>query len=516
MHVDSIEDANLLDSSDPEDDDQVNANDSESKTTASNVDGTRRKPLPPNPQLFLGDRSKPPPKTYPSFHVPDYGSNGTVQVERKPVGRQNKPGHRSLDAAPPLPSRGLLGPRPINARLYSVDSPVLQNASDKQNINLRRWSEQPSSTPPPLPLRPSLEDTKHISGLHFEGASNTLAAPKKGKGQPFPGKVDAREDVAGTQGTSLSLIRRYNGLQWNVGKIMNKADSNVWGRPTDAVEGLSIRIMTPGYSRFPAGSAEHAHDTNHDNKRLSQTFRGQETRESDCLVYPAFERYLSIPSKHRRAENRLSMDRLDLNNDGGSEMSNEYRRSSRQSSIDLGPPGSSHSNYPANSSPSSKGFSFQSPWEGICEFSTGVAGRSLKCNYRYNIWETKPGLGPQSASVSELRFNLPSSKTFGSPAPKSPLPGIPRESKRSSFFSHQHRRQHSSSYEAQERVAFSPKAEFQDRLDLSIGQEHAGGGFGGKQAKLGKLIIEKEGLQMLDLVVAANMALWWKVYERIL
>ncbi|KAI9850435.1 MAG: hypothetical protein M1830_007018, partial [Pleopsidium flavum] len=52
------------------------------------------------------------------------------------------------------------------------------------------------------------------------------------------------------------------------------------------------------------------------------------------------------------------------------------------------------------------------------------------------------------------------------------------------------------------------------KLDLSLGQEHAGGGFGGKQAKLGKLIVEDEGLKMLDLLVAANMAMWWQVYER--
>jgi hypothetical protein len=53
-----------------------------------------------------------------------------------------------------------------------------------------------------------------------------------------------------------------------------------------------------------------------------------------------------------------------------------------------------------------------------------------------------------------------------------------------------------------------------ERLDLSLGQELAGGGFAGKQAKLGKLIIEGEGLQMLDLLVAANMALWFRAYEK--
>jgi hypothetical protein len=62
---------------------------------------------------------------------------------------------------------------------------------------------------------------------------------------------------------------------------------------------------------------------------------------------------------------------------------------------------------------------------------------------------------------------------------------------------------------------FGSKVQLEDRLDLSLGQEHAGGGFGGKHAKLGKLIIENEGLQMMDLIVAANMALWWRVYEKL-
>jgi hypothetical protein len=51
-------------------------------------------------------------------------------------------------------------------------------------------------------------------------------------------------------------------------------------------------------------------------------------------------------------------------------------------------------------------------------------------------------------------------------------------------------------------------------LDLSLGQERAGGGFAGKQAKMGKLIIHQDGLVMLDLLVAANMSLWWRAYEK--
>jgi hypothetical protein len=51
-------------------------------------------------------------------------------------------------------------------------------------------------------------------------------------------------------------------------------------------------------------------------------------------------------------------------------------------------------------------------------------------------------------------------------------------------------------------------------LDLSLGKEKAGGGSGGKDAKMGKLIVEEEGLKMLDLVVAVNIGLWWRAWEK--
>ena len=52
-----------------------------------------------------------------------------------------------------------------------------------------------------------------------------------------------------------------------------------------------------------------------------------------------------------------------------------------------------------------------------------------------------------------------------------------------------------------------------ERLDLSLGREKAGGGNRGKRAKLGKLIIYDEGFKMLDLIVAANMGIWWAGWE---
>ena len=52
------------------------------------------------------------------------------------------------------------------------------------------------------------------------------------------------------------------------------------------------------------------------------------------------------------------------------------------------------------------------------------------------------------------------------------------------------------------------------RLDLSLGREKAGGGNRGSRAKLGKLIVAEDGLKMLDLVVAANVGVWWTSWER--
>jgi hypothetical protein len=108
--------------------------------------------------------------------------------------------------------------------------------------------------------------------------------------------------------------------------------------------------------------------------------------------------------------------------------------------------------------------------------------------------------------VSELRFNLPGSS-------KPTTPRGEESSKRSSFF-HRGRHSRNNSSLSVNRDEMDETRSSLDRLDLSLGQELAGGGFGGKQAKLGKIILEDEGLKMMDLLVAANLALWWRAYEK--
>jgi hypothetical protein len=54
----------------------------------------------------------------------------------------------------------------------------------------------------------------------------------------------------------------------------------------------------------------------------------------------------------------------------------------------------------------------------------------------------------------------------------------------------------------------------QPAFSLALGKEKAGGGNRGKRAKLGKLIVHDEGLKMMDLVVAANIGVWWGAWEK--
>ena len=117
--------------------------------------------------------------------------------------------------------------------------------------------------------------------------------------------------------------------------------------------------------------------------------------------------------------------------------------------------------------------------------------------------------GPVAVPASELRFNLPSTSVFSS-TPKS----SDAESKRSSYFGRPHHSRDDSSASDAGSRGLHGLHKVMDRLDLSLGQEMAGGGFGGKRAKLGKLIIDDEGFKMVDLLVAANLALWWRAYER--
>lgn len=205
-----------------------------------------------------------------------------------------------------------------------------------------------------------------------------------------------------------------------------------------------------------------------------------------------------------------------------------------------------------------KGYTFASPWDGRCDFRTSSNGRALKCHHIRNT--QSQGFNPlvaaqalrdalpessssngdgggggggggrgggrargMSASlpmgemgnrvaVSELRFNLPSSDLFNSKEDRDRAvaemkEGLGRLLVRSpggrEYGGHAHD-EHDDDDDREEPI-----------FDFSgLGREKAGGGNRGRRAKLGKLLVHDEGLKMLDLVVAANMGIWWQAWER--
>ena len=419
-----------------------------------------------------------------------------VQPVRKPVGQGcNSPVEPNGTASTPK----ALGPRPMPQR-NSLGNTVLKSIPQRKNIDNRRWSGSPHSE---LPL-----PTDHLCG-NFASKQQYFDEsfmPRRARQSNTTGS--SIQNLRGTQSRelkqlpnlqdhipnkhhivnrdSLTLIRRYNSIQSNVGRMVMKHDDD---------SGIMTEIFTFGYRKFQGQSCQR--EAGRDLRTLTR--EDEATADPPGLSGDGFRCHLHKHNRERKPDengrvrsSKSSYSVLSSSPDCNAR-SSIGRRSSGFQQLDLSETGISQ--------PRSYNFAFQSPWNGVCEFTTGIAGRLLSCKHR-NV------PGGQAVAVSELRFNLPSSKAFGSPSPKTIEPGNSRETKRSSLFSsHSHRRQ-LPEYEVQ-------KAEIEERLDLSLGREHAGGGFGGKQAKLGKLIIESEGLQMLDLLVANNMALWWRVYQRL-
>ncbi|KAK4545044.1 hypothetical protein LTR36_003595 [Oleoguttula mirabilis] len=296
--------------------------------------------------------------------------------------------------------------------------------------------------------------------------------------------IEEADDTTKYEIGSLTVIRRdpASSEQWNVASVHDppvpeisstaSLNPSIAKRTKRGGAPLYLDITNPGYGQFI--------DKDRPESRTSTS-----TQSSDSEPPPegTFRRRLYMPGS-RYAEHGYGHRKIKSVDSGAS---GEMRRSMRDHASPVQPTTS-----PVADS-RSKGYSFTSPWEGRCEFSTGATGKSLKCRHTFAQQGT--------VEVSELRFNLPTRNT---PTPAS--------EKRSSYFS-RHSRLLSSDGDDGSSTPTIMVGE-NGSVDLSLGQEKAGGGFGGKQAKLGKLIIEPEGMKMLDLLVAANIGLWWRAYER--
>ena len=482
--------------------------DDNDKGLSETAKGVQRKPLASNPKLDLGDHPDPPPKVYPHLQHVSPELRNISNARRKPVGGDNKQSMPLPEATSSIPARKLLGPRPLHSRQTSVDAAALGVNTQKENVTLRRWSEQPPASTKALglPSRPGL--------MHQATSFNTSTKDSSTSGETG-NCAQSEERLIRNRNLSITLIRRdpTSGSQWNVGKISgsfngprDEKSPGSYDASLGAGEcGFLIEITTPGYVKF----------IEVDNK-LPLSISNITNLPKSSKPTACFQRYLLTKSSKAISENQ---------SDNSLRPSLDLHRSSAPSVASAGIQG-----YPCRTSLESspaytKAYTFLSPWNGNCEFTTGIAGRSLKCKHTLSSPATSPGKGSTPAvTVSELRFNLPSSNIFGPVSPKRPpLSAAFRSSKDSSLLIDHgiNRPLKPVNFDDQNDTEDKESANqivklvngYEDHVN-GLGSEHAGGGLGGKQAKLGKLIIEDEGLKMLDLLVAANMGIWWGVYGR--
>lgn len=489
---------------------------------SSRNSGVKRKALPTvasdRPRQTVTSSNHHPLPPVPPYPEQDHSWLNSRGPSQFPVGPPQPPppvpSQNASYSNDPNPSRASPVPYKTNAELYRERTEAVRKAQQIQvarsahvEPNLQLFSDEEEERPP-LPPRRSTTDLKNEEFLE-----STQAV------------------------TQLTLIRRHpaTGEQWNVADITDPTvydfDTNTSQRTRKPGQPLYIDIKTAGYSKF--------------NQEQSSTFTRRLWMEGSL-----FE--TSHKSDHGRYR---SSDSLDKDANG------YLKRLHRESRQDLRDPVMHRLSIENNQKRSrNRGYTFTSPWNGRCEFAPSNGGTSLKC--RHVLPSAGLVVEPAiPATVSELRFNLPSTNAATSTRPQSSSSSTHRSIfhlHRKSIGSHdsgssssltlpesQHRRGQSDHGPERERDGLggfldrqrSPERHLGRRdglgasasgrystdlatngskLDLSLGQELAGGGMGGKQVKLGKLIVEFEGLKMLDLVVASNMALWWRAYEKTL
>lgn len=422
-------------------------------------------------------------------------------------------------------SPGSSYPNPPNTDFDTILNPSFATSAMRSPSPMRiPLSSSSNSVPPPLPPRPS----DIIPSL--------------------PPRPNASSLASGPQSFRLTLIRRdpTTGGQWTVAKvtsIQNGASPSVpqhgnsenflAERNTVKSTGhpINITVLSSGYAKFrgmPSRETVSVHRLSTSNAQSlppSIRERAQQIVEADEDIGSSegFNRQVRMAySKGLRAGLK---ERWHKHNRNRSDAEGSPARSpsswgqhTRQDSMN-----SISSNDSTNDHPSSptviyhpapgyrpSGYIFRSPWSGRCEFRTGNAGRSLKLRHILPDAQSTPDpdpmkqvFGPGAAPVSELRFNLPNADLFG-PGKRGKIARDAQDK-----FSRYIRRESASSESSDER-----EDDWETEMMEDMGREDAGGGNRGKRAKMGKLIVHDEGIKMIDLVVAANMGVWWSSWER--
>ncbi|KAH6649255.1 hypothetical protein F5144DRAFT_552478 [Chaetomium tenue] len=489
--------------------------------------------------------------------------------------RENPMFRNRRSVGPPAASDVLSRPKPIPAAIYR--KPLGPTASEApRNIHDTSVDVAPNTASQRRPVTPVTQDTPdaHPGGQPVRVAS---PPPRLQPAKPAPlGKLGARpRSVA----FSLTVIRKdpTSGTQCNVGTI-SSFQTNVptpeTADPTlnpDNMGGLlahaqkiSVRLETSGYAKYRDMPSKA--DVDAYRPTSGHSFSQQVAQRSQPGSVVGGKGPVSQSGWKPAEEGFTRQVVMSYGAGWKSNFKKAFQRRERPGSPvhglgaspeDAAAPKSFHARHGSASTIGSmdstdgrhsptlitqpgpglkpKGYVFLSPWDGRCEFRTSADGRSLRC--RHVLDPASAGIDPREVAqsirdaqamgrsrsdelssvlvgakpVSELRFSLP----HGSSHRTSQRDGTSKGALSGQFSKLLRHRSRSSDEESDEEDDFG-YGDNSTPMDLRLGQEHAGGGSGGKRAKLGKLIIHDEGLKMLDLVVAANIGVWWNTWGRVL
>lgn len=445
----------------------------------------------------------------------------TFLIRRKPVPGSVHP----ISSQPPSQADQALPTHSLAPQGSSSVSAIERKPLPGSNTPITQITELTQTKSPPY----NLQNQNH--GSHESNTSTTFKHKKSDRA------------------FSVKIIRRDppSGAQWNIGTVSGyplteEASNGRHGARSTKKPyyDIFLSINTPGYARFreqyPAIGQTHKQSS-----KPNETFPQESSSTFDRRITMEGSSFWDRASAQRKR--------------AISDLSDKYR-----TSCGLRAQENDHCQYDVKTH--GKGYVFMSPWGGRCKFVTGSGGRSLRCHHKLPspISANSMDIQQQSVTISELRFNLPVSILAYSTTPQ-PIdrisdffsesqykdvrskmsilklsgPPLTHQTRANSCF-HQRSddgvhlaRIHSrNSTDSREKNYLETTETSRNSLELlhknsreegisnkyhDLGREKAGGGSNGKHAKLGKIIIHDEGIKMLDLIVSANMAIWWSVWD---
>ncbi|KAL2886835.1 hypothetical protein HOO65_060665 [Ceratocystis lukuohia] len=393
-------------------------------------------------------------------------------------------GARRRGAASNTPSQICTGGSSRNSMPSSP--PLLQSESPplRSSARLHISSARPKSSGCPS------SSNVYLSAHGYPTPRNTPSPSVSPRNSMLPAintNINGTVTLPQPMGMSLRLVRWHHSTSqtWPVAHLVSAPlapttkeirRKSLGASTTTTIPPLRIILDNPGYTPFADTPSQVFH------QRADRTNLPMLVRDVDMSYEKSWAKRLLQHSRGKKSESSCN---------GHSHGYSRNSSSDEDTSVNL----------TAGPGLKKDGYTFMTPWDTRCFFRTGKAGTSLVCYHAVPIQQSRARSRSHSHSrnsmasgfgspekeekkrfreipVSELRFNLPGMSLFGTP------PG-------------------------ENRSHFPIAKETPNWL----GKEKAGGGRHGDHAKMGKLIIFEGGKDMVDLVVAANVGIWWRSWE---